>query len=100
VHYFRPALHDRAEVDLGGPDLDSELAGLTHLGEDVGGAQHRLRRNTGVIEAAPADRVLLDHGGRHAELRGANRRHVAARAEPMTTQSKLLDAIRPYPSEP
>ena len=53
--------------------------GLVDLGEDVGDAQHRLGRDAGVVEAAAADHVLLDHGGLHAELGRADRRHVAAR---------------------
>ena len=41
-------------------------------------AQHRLRRDAGVVQAAAADRVLLDHGGLHPELGGADRGDVAA----------------------
>ena len=41
--------------------------------------QHRLGRDAGVVQAAPADAVLLHDGGLHPELRGADRRHVAAR---------------------
>ena len=58
---------------------DAEVGGLVDLGDDVGDAQHRLRRDAGVVEAAAADDVLLDDGGLHAELGRADRRHVPAR---------------------
>ena len=61
-------------------DVDAELVGLVDLGEDVGDAQHGLGGDAGVVEAAAADLVLLDDGGLHAELGGADRGHVAARA--------------------
>ena len=54
------ARHDGGEVDLGLADLDPELAGLADLGEHVGDAQHRLRGDAGVVQAAAADLVLLD----------------------------------------
>ena len=60
-------------------DLDAELVGVVDLGQDVGDAQHGLGRDAGVVEAATADLVLLDHGGLHAELGGADRGDVAAR---------------------
>ena len=77
---FSRRCDDGGEVDLRLADLDAELAGLADLGEDVGDAQHGLGRDAGVVQAAAADRVLLDHGGLHPELGGADRGHVAARA--------------------
>ena len=69
-------------------DVDAELARLVDLGEDVGDAQHRLRRDAGVVQAAPADGVLLDHRGLHPELRGPDRGRRSHRdPDPMTMQS-------------
>src|SRR6185312_16451422 len=65
------------EVDRVTRDLDAELAGLLDLADDVGSAQHGLGGDAGVVEASAADHVLLDDGGPHPELRGADRRHVS-----------------------
>ena len=74
------ARHHRAEVDLGLADLDPELTRVADLREHVGHAQHRLGGDAGVVQAASADPVLLDHGGLHPELGGPDRGHVAARS--------------------
>ena len=58
------------------PNSPASRISLQHVGR----AQHRLGGDAGVVQAAPADLVALDHGGLHAELRGADRGHVAARA--------------------
>jgi hypothetical protein len=73
-------LGGRLEVDgrFGSVQLDAELSGVLDLGEDVGGAQDRLGRDAGVVEAPPAELVLLDDGGLHVELSGADGGHVAA----------------------
>ena len=65
-------------VDRRALDLDPEVAGVLHLHEHLGHAQHRLRRDAGLVQAAAADVVLLHHGRLQAELRGADRGHVAA----------------------
>jgi hypothetical protein len=80
LDHLLAALADGREVDLGLGDLDAELVGVAHLVEDVGHAQHRLGRDAGDVEAAPADDVLLDDGGLHAELGGADGGDVATRA--------------------
>ena len=67
------------EVDLDVCDLQPVLAGLADLGEQVGRAQHGLGGDAGVVQAAPAELVALDDGRLLAELRGADRGHVAAR---------------------
>ena len=77
---LRAALHDGGVVDLGVSDLQAEVAGVADLLEHVGGAQDRLGRDARVVEAAPADRVLLHNRDLHAELGGADGGHVAARA--------------------
>ena len=71
---------DGGEVDGRLADGDAEVAGLADLAEHVGDAQDRLGRDAGVVQAAPADPVGLDDRGLHAELRGADGGHVAARA--------------------
>ena len=78
-HLLAPCADGR-EVDLRLADLDPELAGVADLGEHVGDAQHRLRGNARVVQAAATDLVLLDHRGLHPELGGADRGDVAARA--------------------
>ena len=60
-------------------DGDAEVVGLVDLGQDVGDAQDGLGRDAGVVQAAAADDVLLDHGGLHPELGGADGGDVAAR---------------------
>src|SRR3954471_6342047 len=79
LDHLGAALHDGAEVDLRVADPDAVFAGVAYLVEHVGHAQHGLGRDAGVVQAAPADHVLLDHGGLHAELGGADRGDVAAR---------------------
>ena len=73
------ALHDGGEVDLRLADLDAELGRVADLLQDVGRAQHGLGGDARVVQAAPADRSFSTHGRLHAELRGADRGHVAAR---------------------
>ena len=72
------ALDHGVEVDGRLADSDPELAGLADLAEDVGDTQHRLGGDAGVVQAASADRVLLDDGGVHPQLGGADRGDVAA----------------------
>ncbi len=72
------ALADGGEVDGRLADRDAERGGLADVTEDVGDAQDRLRGDAGVVQAAPADLVGLDHRGLHPELCGADRGDVAA----------------------
>ena len=77
---LRAALADGAEVDRRGSATVMPNSSASSISdEDVGDAQHRLGGDAGVVQAAPADRVLLDHRGLHAELGGADRGDVAAR---------------------
>ena len=69
---------DRIEVDGRLADAHAELAGLARLGDHVGGPEHEFGRDAGVVEAAAAEAVALDHRGAHAELRGADGGDVAA----------------------
>ena len=46
---------------------------------ELGGAQQRLGGNAAPVEADAAQVLALDHRGLHAELRRADRRHIAAR---------------------
>ena len=77
---LRAAGDHGAEVDRRLGDLDAELAGVAHLLQDVGRAQDRLGGDAGVVQAASADLVLLDHGGLHPELCRPDRGDVAAGA--------------------
>ncbi len=72
------ALEDLAEVDRALGDRDAEVLRLVDLVQHVGHAQHGLGGDAGVVEAAPADHVLLDHGGAHPQLGGADGGDVAA----------------------
>ena len=71
-----------AKSSLGGAEHDAVrgeiVAGFL---EQVRGLQQRLGRDAADIEAGAAEgRALLDHGHLHAELGGADRRHIAARS--------------------
>ena len=78
---LRAALLDRLPVDRDAAGLDAQLGALLgDLGEDLGGVEHGLGRDAGVVEAAAAGLVALDHGGLLAELGGADRGDVAAGA--------------------
>jgi hypothetical protein len=81
---------DLREVDLAAGDLDAELVGVVDLSEDVRGTQDGLRGNTGVVQAPSADLVLLDDGGLHPELGGADRRDVTTRPGADNDAVKLL----------
>jgi hypothetical protein len=72
--------HDRFEVDHRLTDVHAQLGGFARLRDDVRRAQHQLGGDAGVVEAAPTEAVALDHGGAHAELSRADRRHIAARS--------------------
>ena len=74
------ALAERVPVDRGALHGHPELGAVAGLVVDLRRAQDRLRRDAGVVEAAPAGLVALDHGGLPAQLRGADRGDVAARA--------------------
>ena len=70
-----------AKSSLGGRQHDAVLGEIVaRLLEQVRGLQQRLGRDAADIEAGAAEgRALLDHGHLHAELGGADRRHIAAR---------------------
>ena len=72
------ALLERIPVDRDVLDRDPELGPVADLVVELGGAQHGLGRNAGVVEAAAAGLVALDDGRLLAQLRGADRRDVAA----------------------
>jgi hypothetical protein len=74
------ARHDLGEVDAALRHGDAEVLGLVDLGQHVGDAQDGLGGDAGVVEAAAPDDVSLDDGGLHAELRGTDGGHVAARS--------------------
>ena len=72
---------DRLPIDRQPARLDPEVGAVAvDVAVDLCRVQHRLRRDAGVVEAAPAGLVALDHGGLLAQLGGSNRRHVATGA--------------------
>ena len=74
----RAALAERLPVDRRLRDLHAQVRRVLRVVEDLGRVEHRLRRDAGVVEAAPARLVLLDDGRLQAELGGADRRDVPA----------------------
>src|SRR6476620_2257024 len=74
------AFLQRRPVELDVIGDDAELGARLGLVEDLRRAQHRLRRDAGVVEAAAAGFVALDDGRLLAQLRGADGGDVAARA--------------------
>src|SRR5215218_452726 len=93
-----PALEDLAEVDGAVRDLDPVVVGLVDLRQHVGDAQEGLGGDAGVVEAAAADGVLLDHGGAHSELGGADGGDVAARTR--ADDDAVVGAFRHLAVEP
>src|ERR671916_1561561 len=78
LDHLGAAVGDPREVDGALGHGDAEVVGLVDLGEHVGHAEHGLGGDAGVVEAAAADGVVLDHGGAHPELGGADGGDVAA----------------------
>ena len=80
VDHLALALHELGEVELRRADLDAVHGEIVaRLLEQVRGLQQRLGRDAADIEAGAAEgRALLDHRHLHAELGGADRRHIAA----------------------
>ena len=79
----------RRQIDARRADLDAHLAErVPGLLIKLRGVQHRLRGNAADVEAGAAEgRVLLDDGGLHPKLRGADGADVAAGPVPMTMRS-------------
>ena len=89
---FGGARRPRRSRSSGSGTLMPNSAASSISRDDVRDAQHRLGRDAGVVEAAPADLVLLHDGGLHAELGRADRRHVPAR--PGTDDDAVVSALR------
>ena len=70
---------DGGVVDLHVCHPQTEVLRVAHLGQQVGGAQHRLGGNAGVVEAASPHLVALDHSRLQPELRGPDRSDVSTR---------------------
>ncbi len=75
-------LHHRRQIELGRVDDDAERGEpVGRLVEHLGGIEQRLGGNAADVQARAAERLaLLDDGDLHAELRGADRADIAARA--------------------
>src|SRR3954451_22668107 len=75
---LRSPFLQRLPIDLRLPGFYSELAAVgAHRVEDLGCVQHGLGRDAGVVEAAAAGLVPLDHGRLLPELGCADRGHIA-----------------------
>ena len=81
------------DVELRPPRGDAELGAVAHLGQHVGGAQHRLRRDAGLVQAAAAERRLaLDDRGLHAR---AGRRGSRPRSRRARSRSRPCRSCQP-----
>jgi hypothetical protein len=78
-HPARP-LHHGVEVIADAVGRQAEFLGAVHQVEDLGRAQHRLRRDAAPVEADAAHVLALDDRDRKAELRGADGGDIAAGA--------------------
>src|SRR5207244_5311520 len=78
LHDALLALEQPPPVDLRLADLDPVFPGAPDLLEQVGRDDPGLGRNAAPVEAGGAEFVLLHHRGLEPELRGADRRDVAA----------------------
>src|SRR5690606_21984496 len=74
------ALDHLSEIERGAGDGKAVVAEMAEGLEHLAGLQQRLGRDAPPVQADAAEGVALDDGGLHAELRGADRRDVAARA--------------------
>ena len=69
--------YDAVELDAHVADLDPEIARVLRLGEHVRRAQHGLRGDARIVEAAATHDVTLDDRGLHPELGRADGGDVA-----------------------
>ena len=80
LHDLVLALDQPVPAHLRLADIDAELARPADLVEKMSGDDPGLSGNAAPVETRAAELVLLDHRGLEAELRGADRRDVAAGA--------------------
>ena len=83
--FIRPATARERLITAAGSKLtvlgrEPVVLGVLHVVEDLRRAQQRLGRDAAPVRADAAEEVALDDRGLEAELRGADRRHVAAGA--------------------
>jgi hypothetical protein len=90
LHDLVLALEERAPVDLRLADVDAEFLRAPDLLVEVRGDDPCLGRDAAPVEARAAQLLLLDDGGLEAELRGADRGNVAARAGAHDDELKVL----------
>ena len=86
------ALHDLVEVEADVVGGEAEFVEMMQQMIDLGGAQQRLGRDAAPVEADAAEMLALDHGDLHSELRGADRRDIAAGAAADDDQVKFLSS--------
>ena len=82
------ALHHRGGVVADVFGREPIILGVLHVVDNFGRTQQRLGGNAAPVEADAAQIRALDDRGLEAELRGADRRHIAAGPEPMMMMSK------------
>ena len=95
---------ERLPIEAGALYLDAELGAMERMLVELRGVEHGLRWDAGVVEAASAGLVLLDHGGPLAELGGADRGDIAAGAtsdhDHVVGIGHPLDSITPPKASP
>ncbi len=74
------ALHHRLKIGLYLFGNQAVILGVLHVVKDLGRAQQRLGRDAAPVEADPAEQLALDDRRLEPELRGADRRDIAAGA--------------------
>ena len=88
--------HAAAALDHGGHvearvvGREAEARRVPHQLQHLGRAQQRLGRDAAPVQADAAQMLALDQRHLHLELRGADRRHVAARAAADDDQVEAL----------
>src|SRR5438093_9781482 len=98
VAHFAGTLHRDAVVGFDSTRVDAELLRVPHEPRDIGGVEQRLGGNAADVDAYPAELLLLDHRGAHAELGGANGGDVAGGTPAQDDDVKLTGQFPPSPN--
>ena len=89
------ARHEGAEVEAGLAEGDAELPGAARQAQPLDGRHQGLGRDAAAVETGAADLARLDQGDLRAELRGAQRGHVAGRAAAQHDDVFAHDGVSP-----
>src|SRR5207248_6282630 len=98
VAHFAGTLHRDAVVGFDGPRFDAELFLVTQEPRDICGVEQRLGGNAADVDAYPAELLLLDHRGAHAQLGGPDGGDVAGRPPAQDDYVKLTRQKPPFPN--